>query len=222
MQAVGYIRVSTNEQANEGISLQNQKEKIRLYCQMNDLDLVEIIEDAGASGKNLKREGVQRLLTLADEGAIDAVIVYKLDRLSRRVIDTLQIIERLESQDIIFHSLQEKIDTHSAMGKFFLNITASFAQMERDMISERTSDALQSKIARKERTGSIPYGYQVSTNGIDLIEHPEEQRAITLITELRNKAYSYSAICRELAARNYPARGKQWYPQTVKNILKAA
>ena len=85
MKAIGYIRVSTDEQAREGISLENQKAKITAYCELNDLDLVEIIEDAGKSGKDLNREGIQSLLGKVKARTIDAVVVYKLDRLSRRV-----------------------------------------------------------------------------------------------------------------------------------------
>ncbi len=89
--------------------------------------------------------------------SIDAVVVYKLDRLSRKVIDTLTLIDTIEKAGVTFHSLNEKIDTSTAMGRFFLNITESLAQMERDLISERTKDALQMKTANNERAGQIPF-----------------------------------------------------------------
>jgi len=119
---IGYIRVSTTEQAREGISLENQRKKIQTYCELNDLQLIEIIEDGGKSGKNLNREGIQELLTKVKGKSINAVVVYKLDRLSRKVIDTLNLIETFEKAAIAFHSLNEKIDTSTAMGRFFLNI----------------------------------------------------------------------------------------------------
>lgn len=218
--AIGYIRVSTEEQANEGVSLQNQADKIKAYCQLNDLDLIEIIEDAGKSAKTTNRDGLQRLLKLVNDKTINAIVVYKLDRLSRKVIDTLTLLENFEKNKVAFHSINDKIDTNTAMGKFFLNITASLAQMERDQISERTKDALQGKKARGERIGSVPYGYQLDPDGIHLIENPREQEAINLIHELKDKGYSLRATADELTMKGYQPIGKAWHPQTIKNILE--
>ncbi len=218
--AVGYIRVSTSEQALEGISLDNQKAKINAYCQLHDLDLTEVIEDAGKSGKNLNREGVEALLAKIRRKEIEAVIVYKLDRLSRKVIDTLTLIETFEKAEISFHSLNEKIDTSTAMGRFFLNITASLAQMERDLISERTRDALQLKIANKQRAGQIPFGWRLSEDGNTLRPHQKEQEVIGLARELQGRGISYRSICEALAKAGYRPQGRAWHPQTVKNILK--
>ena len=218
--AIGYIRVSTTEQVIEGISLVNQRAKIQAYCKLHDLELIRIIEDAGKSGKDMNRDGVQELLNMVKKKSIDAVIVYKLDRLSRKVIDTLTVIENIEKNGITFHSLNERIDTGSAMGRFFLNITASLAQMERDLISERTRDALQMKIANNERAGQIPYGWRLSEDQNTLITHRREQKAIQMIKRLHGKGYSYRAICRELDNMGHKPTGKQWHPQTIKNILK--
>lgn len=219
IKAIGYVRVSTQEQVSDGVSLDNQREKIKTYCLLNDIELTEIITDAGKSGKDLKRPGIEKLLNIKD---IDALIVYKLDRLSRKVKDTLELIETFKKRGITFHSITEKIDTKSALGKFFLNITASLAQMERDLISERTSDALQYKIKNNERAGQIPYGFILSRDKKTLIENPLEQKAIKLILELKNKGYNLSAIVRELEIKNYKPKGKKWYCQTVKNILLKA
>ena len=218
--AVGYIRVSTSEQATEGISLDNQKAKIKAYCALQDLDLVGIIEDAGKSGKDLRREGVQELTSKVKGRKIDAVVVYKLDRLSRKVLDTLTLIETFEKAGITFHSLNEKIDTGTAMGRFFLNITASLAQMERDLISERTKDALQLKIMNGERAGQVPYGWTLAGDGKTLIPVEREQEAILFTRELRAQGYSYRAICEELDRSGYEPSGQKWHPKTVGSILK--
>jgi site-specific DNA recombinase len=222
MKGIGYVRVSTDEQAREGISLENQKAKITAYCELNDLDLVEIIEDAGKSGKDLNREGIQSLLEKIKGRQIDAVIVYKLDRLSRRVKDTLTLMDLIEKKSVAFHSITERIDTKSAMGKFFLNIMASMNQWERDTISERTSDALQHKISKGERAGQIPYGWTLTEDGKTLVENPREQKAISLIYDLHDKGFSYRAICRELEAEHYEPIGASWHHQTIKNILTKA
>jgi len=222
MKAIGYVRVSTEEQAREGISLDSQKAKIAAYCELNDLTLVEIIEDAGKSGKDLNREGVQYLLESIKSHQIDSVVVYKLDRLSRRVRDTLAVMDLIEKKSVAFHSITERIDTKSAMGKFFLNIMASMNQWERDTISERTRDALRHKIDKGERPGQIAYGWVLDADGKTLVENPREQEAIRLINDLHVKGYNYSAICRELTKEEYPPIGKQWYAQSVKNIIKRA
>lgn len=218
--AIGYIRVSTSEQATEGISLENQKEKIQAYCELHDFSLTGIIEDAGKSGKNLNRDGIQELMTAIRKKSVNAVVVYRLDRLSRKVIDTLHIIEAIEKSGVTFHSLNEKIDTGTAMGRFFLNITASLAQMERDLISERTRDALQMKIAKNERAGQIPYGWRLSENKITLIENRTEQDAIRLIKRLSDKGHSFRSICTKLEREGHRPQGNNWHPQTIKNILK--
>ncbi len=222
MKTIGYVRVSTDEQAREGVSLDSQKAKIAAYCELNDLELVEIIEDAGKSGKDLNRDGIQSLLERIKGRQVDAVVVYKLDRLSRRVRDTLSLMDLIEKKNLAFHSITERIDTKSAMGKFFLNIMASMNQWERDTISERTHDALQHKISKNERAGQIPYGWTLVEDGKTLVENPKEQKAISLICDLHGKGYSYRAICRELEAKRYEPIGQKWYPQTISNILKKA
>jgi DNA invertase Pin-like site-specific DNA recombinase len=222
VKAIGYVRVSTDEQAREGISLENQKTKIETYCQLNDLELTGILEDAGKSGKDLNREGMQAIVTLIKARSVGAVVVYKLDRLSRRVRDTLSLMDLIEKKSIAFHSITERIDTKSAMGKFFLNIMASMNQWERDTISERTRDALHLKIAKNERAGQVPYGYTLAEDGNTLIENETEQAGIRLIKELHAEGRNYSAICRELSARGFQPLGKQWYARSIKNILKRA
>jgi site-specific DNA recombinase len=222
MKTIGYVRVSTDEQAREGISLEAQKAKIAAYCELNDLELVQIIEDAGKSGKDLNREGIQTLMCEIKAHRVDAVVVYKLDRLSRRVRDTLSLMDLIEKKNLAFHSITERIDTKSAMGKFFLNIMASMNQWERDAISERTKDALQHKISKNERAGQIPYGWTLAEDGKTLLPNDLEQEAITLIQRLHGKGYTLRAICVELAKEGHKSTGKTWHPQTVSNILRKA
>ncbi len=203
MKAIGYVRVSTEEQAREGISLENQQVKIRTYCDLHNLELETIIEDAGKSGKDLNREGVQELIQKVKDKRIGAVLVYKLDRLSRKVIDTLNLIELMKKNHVEFHSIIDSIDTKTAMGKFFINIMASLAQMERDLISERTKDALQMKIIKNERAGQIPYGWTLANDGKTLMLNDEEQQIIRFIRELHKEGHNYSAICRELTRQGH-------------------
>ncbi len=142
MKAIGYIRVSTEEQAKDGVSLDNQRAKIQAYCALNDMELVGVVEDGGRSGKDLNREGLQKVLDMIHKKEVSALVVYKLDRLSRKVRDITNLIDMFEKYNISFHSVIEKIDTKTAMSKFFINIMGSISQLERDVTSERTKDAL--------------------------------------------------------------------------------
>lgn len=222
MKAIGYIRVSTEEQANSGLSLSGQAEKIKAYCSLNDIELVEIVSDAGLSGKNTDREGLQKILSLCGNKAIDAIIVYKLDRLSRKTVDVLNLIETFEKKNVAFHSIVEKIDTKSAIGKFFLTITAAFAQMERDTISERTSFALKEKRRQGKLAGNIPYGFDLAADGETLIENKNEMKALEIMTELRARRVTFKGIVDELHSRGYRSKsGGLWYAGTIQKLLEA-
>jgi site-specific DNA recombinase len=180
----------------EGLSLDNQEAKIRSYVTMNDLLLLEVIRDEGASGKSLDRPGMARVLELAERGEIDAVIVYKLDRLSRKTLDTLNLIETLEKKGIAFHSISEKVDTKSATGKFFLTIVSAIAQMERDLISERTRDVLKHKKVKGEWTGRIPYGFKMENSR--LVENVEQIRVIQKAKRMKRTGRSMRDIAEAL------------------------
>ena len=194
--AVGYIRVSTEDQAREGISLDAQNAKIEAYAAINSLELLEIIRDGGASGKSLDREGIVRLLDLVESGKVEAVIVYKLDRLSRRTLDTLSLLENFERKGIAFHSISERVDTKSATGRFFLTILSAIAQMERDMIAERTKDALAHKKQKGEWTGRVPFGFRLENNR--LVEDPDQIRVIQKAKRLRRSGKSLREISETL------------------------
>lgn len=221
MRAIGYVRVSSEEQAKEGISLAAQEAKIRSYTALHDLDLIEVVIDAGKSAKNTRREGLTRVMAAIETGDVRAVVVYKLDRLSRRVVDTLSLIERIEASGGAFHSIQEKIDTKSAMGRFFLTITAAFAQMERDMISERTIECLAHKKAQGEHIGRVPYGHALKDGR--LVAAEAQKDVISLVSDLRARGATLQAIADHLNARQIETqRGGQWHPTTVRNILGRA
>ena len=198
MKAIGYIRVSTEDQAREGVTLDNQRAKIKSYCDLKDLGLVVIVKDAGISAKNLNRPGAKRVLEMARKKEVDAVIVYKLDRMFRSTVDALETTKKFDKWGISFHSIQETLDTQSAMGRFFFTLTAALAEMERGIIGERTKAALSHKRAMNEKTGGdVPFGYNLTPTG-HLEPNKAEQKAIRLIKRLNAKSYSLRAICREL------------------------
>jgi len=216
MKARGYIRVSTEEQAREGISLEHQREKIKAYAALHDIELVEIIEDRGVSAKDIKgRPGFTRLL---GELGHDAVIVYKLDRMFRNAAEALQVAEQFNQNCVALHSVTEKLDTQSAMGKFFFTIAAAFAEMERNLISERTRDALRHKKAKGQVYNHVPYGFK--KQGGRLAEDLYEQGQLLWMKAKRAEGWPYLRIAEQLNENQIPTKaGGCWHAQTVKNIL---
>ena len=222
MTAIGYIRVSTEDQVKEGVSLDNQREKIKSYCHLKDFHLENIIEDAGISAKNLNRPGVKKVLEMARKKKIDAVVVYKLDRMFRSTVDALETTKMFDRWGISFHSIHETLDTKSAMGRFFFTLIAAIAEMERRIIGERTKAALSHKRSKNEKTGGdIPYGFNLGKNGL-LVENENEQKVIRLIYRLKRERHSLRQICRELEIEGYKTKrgNSNWHPQTVSALLK--
>lgn len=218
MKAIGYIRVSSDGQADSGLSLAGQREKIQQYCNLKDLTLLEVVEDAGISAKNLKRPGVQRVINMASRKEVDAVVIYKLDRMFRSTVDALETSAKMDKWGVALHSIEESLNTKSAMGEFFFTLMAALAQMERKMIGERTRFALAKKRANGEKTGGyVPYGW--SEKGGRLVEDPVEQSVIGLIRAWRTNGASLRSICNGL--QDFPTRtGKPWSPGVVGRILR--
>jgi len=218
--AVGYVRVSTEDQAREGISLDNQRDKIKAYAILKEFELVNIIEDKGISAKNLSRPGIKEILDIVRKKDVEAIITYKLDRMFRSTVDALETTKQFNKMGIAFHSIQETIDTQSAMGKFFFTLTAAIAEMERGIVSERTRSALKYKKSRNEKTGGItPFGYCVNKNG-QLFADKNEQKIIKKILRLHNKGWNYSMIARKLNSLGHKTKqNKSWYPQSIKNVV---
>lgn len=197
MRAVGYVRVSTQEQQRDGISIEHQKEKIRTYADLKGLKPIEIISDAGKSGKDLNRDGIETIINKIKAGEIRIVIVYKLDRISRKTKDILDLVEIFNEYKVAFHSITENIDTKTAMGKFFLTIMSALAQMERDLISERIRDVLAYKKEKGEWIGNVPIGYRYNKK-TKVLE--EEKKGLELIKKVK-KLNRQGLSIREIAMR---------------------
>jgi DNA invertase Pin-like site-specific DNA recombinase len=212
---VGYCRVSTDTQADHGVSLQAQEEKIRQYCALYNLELVTVVVDAGASAKTLRREGLQRVLSMLTSDQAEGIVVVKLDRLTRSVSDLGSLIGDYFSTYALM-SVCEQIDTRSASGRLVLNVLTSVAQWEREAIGERTSQALQHKKALGERVGTIALGKSLSANGKYLVDHSQEQAAIALARQYRASGLSLRKIATKLAAQHYLNRlGSTYNPRSI-------
>jgi len=222
---VGYVRVSTDKQADHGISLEAQTAKVKEYAQLYELELVEVIEDAGASGKTLDRPGLQRALLMLKRGEAEAIVVAKLDRLTRRVVNLGELVERyfVDGRWALL-SVNEQIDTRSAGGRLVLNVLVSVAQWEREAIAERTSAALRHKASMGEFTGGdTPYGHQLAADGEHLEPNEDEQRVLQEARRLRQRKLSLRAVARALDARGMRSRtGKPFAPIQVARMLRDA
>jgi site-specific DNA recombinase len=217
--AIGYIRVSTEMQVNEGVSLDAQSAKIRAYCELNDLELIEIVCDAGKSAKTTNRDGLQKCLAAIASGEAQAIVVYKLDRLSRKVLDTLNLLSEIESHGASLHSISEKLDTSSALGKFFVNMTAALAQLERDQISERVTMAMAHKKGEGQHCGAAPFGFEMVNKELQRVE--SQHNAIAIITEMRAKGAALRTIADHLNGEGIPTqRGGKWQASTINQIVK--
>lgn len=219
MRAVGYIRVSTEEQAKEGISLGNQAESIRSFCKAKGWDLLALISDEGKTGKDLRREGVQNLIAKAKAKEFDILVIYKLDRLTRCVRDLGYLVQDVfEKHGVAFSSIQDSFDTSNASGKLILNVLGSIAQWERETIAERTRDGLRYKKSRLEKYGPVPFGFKL--DGKNLVVEPEESQIVARIQDLRqNFHYSYREIADNLNGEGIKTRaGRNWFPSSIRVI----
>lgn len=226
MRAVGYVRVSTTKQADEGVSLAAQEAKVRAYCDLYGYELVDVQVDAGASASTLDRPGMAEALRMLDDGEADALVVVKLDRLTRSVRDLDTLLHRYFRDDTgaALVSVSEQVDTTNATGRMILNVLMSVSQWEREVIGERTAAAMAEKAARGEYTGgAVPFGFELAPDGVRLRPCPAEQEILAEIRALRDDGLSLRAVADALNARGALRRdGKRWHKVAVHRVLKAA
>lgn len=219
MKAVGYIRVSTQGQVDDGVSLEAQEAKVKAWAELNGADPV-IFRDEGISGKRSdNRPGLKAALEAVGRG--DALIVYSLSRLSRSTKDTLTIADALAQKEADLVSLSEKIDTTTAAGKMVFRMLAVLSEFERDQVSDRTRFALAHKRTIGEKTGGdVPFGFRVKKG--KLIPDAEEQKTVRLVLDLAGKGLSLREVCRQLEAAGVARKNgsKTWHPQTVRRIIE--
>lgn len=203
-----YARVSTDKQADKGVSLDAQRAKAAAYAELYDLDVVEVIVDAGVSAKTLDRPGLTRALDMLRKGAADALPVVKLDRLTRSVRDLGDLVAGpFAPGKAALLSVGEQVDTRTASGRMVLNIMATISQWERETIGERTATAMQYRRASGEYTGGVPpYGFRVADDGVHLVAVDAEQAVLAVARELRVAGLSLRAVARGLDARGLRSR----------------
>ena len=200
-----YIRVSTDMQAEEGYSLDFQKEKLIMYCELHDLGEYEIYEDGGWSGSNIERPGIQRLIKDVEQGKISYVLVYKLDRLSRSQRDTMFIIEDvINKYNVSFVSLMENLNTSTPTGKAMIGLLSVFAQLERENILLRTREGMLARVKSGKWPCSAitPYGYTYVPEKDMLVIDPERAAKVRQAFILYIRGYTANRIYNLLGFSN--------------------
>lgn len=220
--ATGYIRVSTQGQADDGVSVEMQETKLRQWAALNDVELVAIHTDEGLSGKNTVRPGLQAALAevKAHKGAL---VVYSLSRLSRSTRDTLTISEQLDKAGADLVVLSEKIDTSTASGRMVFRMLAAMNEFEREQLAERTSQAMQHMKAQGRRVGSIPHGYKLGADGEHIVPDSHEQEVLCQVAALKAQGMTLRGISAELARLGvFNREGRPFNPNSVRNMVQRA
>jgi len=224
MQVVGYTRCSTEGQADSGLGLDAQRSKVEGMVSLHDWTLTELVTDAGASGKTLDRDGMARVLELVKARAVDAVVVAKLDRLTRSVRDLADLVETFRRHGVALVSVSESINTSTAAGRMVLNMLGTVAEWERDTLSERTRDALAAKAAKGERvSGRLPYGFRLAADGVHLEADPQERATLAAARRFRADGLSYRKVVTALTNAGHVSRtGRPFGVRQVWNMVNGS
>lgn len=209
MKVIGYCRVSSQEQASEGLSLQMQEEKIRAYCGLHDIELLEVVVDAGISGKDISgRPGLTKALDMIMGGHADGLVSWKLDRCFRSTLDAVTIEKQFSDAKKTMIFISESLDNSTAIGRFFFRTLSSLAELEREMVAERTKSVLASKRQRGEFVGRPKFGF--TPHNKTLVCNAEQQIIIQRVKDM-SKTMSFRAIAKTLNTEGIRTNsGKCW------------
>lgn len=223
MQAIAYIRVSTDEQVKGGVSLAAQEERIRAYVAMTGLSLISVIREEGVSAALplSQRPGGAELLALLNEHKAAHVISLKLDRLFRDAEDALRQTRLWDRAGVALHMVDmggSTLNTASAMGRLFLTMTAAFAELERNLIAERTTAALAHKKQHRQAYSPTPYGF--SRIGAVLTLDMAQMGIVERIKAYRDNGRSLRWIAEQMNTEAVPTKkGGKWHASTIKYLL---
>lgn len=215
-----YIRVSSLDQAREGYSLAAQERTLRKYCSDKNYFIYKLYADEGISGKDMThRPAVQELIQDAEEKKFDIILFWALSRFTRSVSDLYQTVYKLNQLNIDLVSYTEAFDTSTPFGRAIVGILGVFAQLERELTSERVSFALDEKFKQDRYTPSHLKGYIAKNNKLQVIE--KEADCVKLCFEAYLETHNLSETARKLNSAGYRGkRGKEFSANSVKVILK--
>ena len=215
-----YVRVSTQEQARDGYSIDEQIERLREYCKALGWIIVKIYTDGGYSGSNTNRPALQDMIKDIKAHKGDSVVVYKLDRLSRSQKDTLELIEDyFLANNVDFVSMTENFDTASPFGRAMIGILSVFAQLEREQIKERMSMGREgrAKEGKFHGGGYVPIGYDYVDG--ELIINEFEAMQIREIHKLYQEGMAFHAIDRLFAGKGYTHKHGKWHTKRIRGCM---
>jgi site-specific DNA recombinase len=219
--AYAYLRVSTVEQATEGVSLEAQQARIEAWCLANGYELRQVFTDEGISGKRtINRPALNNAIAAVCRQKGAALVVYSLSRLARSTRDAINLAEKLEKAGADLVSLSEHLDTTSASGKMIFRLLAVLAEFERDLISERTRAALAHKRSKGERIGTVPFGYRLAEDGIHLVPESTEQATLRRLRSMKTRGLPWRVIAEQFNEEGIPTRNGQ--PWTLFTARKCA
>ena len=224
--AVIYIRVSTADQAEHGVSLNAQQERLSAYAVACGLDVVAVVREEGLSGTVplADRPEGSRVAEMVSSGKVRHVIALKLDRLFRSAVDALSVTAQWDKTGIALHLVDmggTSLNTGSAMGRMLLTLMAGFAQFERDLTAERTTAALAHKKANGAAYSPTPFGK--TREGDALLDNEEERGTIDRIRAWREEGFSLRWIASRLNEEGVSTKqGRIWHASTIRYILKNA
>ena len=226
--ARGYCRVSTVMQAEEGVSLETQRQRIMAHCQYKGYNFIKFYEDAGISGKNMERPALQELFQEMLPG--EGIVVASLSRLSRNTKDALNMFEEFKGRGVKFICLDPEIDFTSAVGELMFTILMAVHKLERDNISKHVSANMQRLSAEGKLRGKPPFGYKFVSKDTPYAEVPEQMAIRDKIIKLHKEGLGYTKIADRLNTdgdnrvlnMNKQATSNKisiFYAQTIKRIL---
>lgn len=220
MKAYGYCRVSTTGQQEEGVSLSHQQARITAWANANGHELAGLFVETGSGSTADNRPELQKVMAAVCK-AKGVLVVYSLSRFSRSVKDTLNLTEQLDKADAHLASLSESIDTSSAVGRMVFKMLSTLNEFERDVLAERTRNALGHMRRQNRRISSrIPFGYTLAADGASLLPHADEQDAIARMAARRAEGMTLAAIATALTNEGVKTRlGGAWQPASVRSIL---
>lgn len=214
-----YLRVSTDEQAEEGHSLTEQEEKLCEFACSRGWRDVRLYRDEGYSGKNLDRPAMKRLIRDVESGSVSGVLTTRIDRLTRRTRDFAHLIEFFNNHGAFYKSLRQDFEIGTASGKLSAQVFAIFAEFERDMISERVYENLISMARRGKVVTKPAFGYKLVDG--QLVPHPEQAKWVRTAAQLLLQGHGARRVAGFLNESGVPTKsGKLWSDGTVRTLFK--
>jgi DNA invertase Pin-like site-specific DNA recombinase len=227
---IAYLRCSTQEQAEAGLSLVAQRARIDAWCSATGAELIEVVEDMGVSGTRpiSAREGGSQIAAGGSQIAavlqgrspkVDAIVVVRLDRLGRDAAETLQLLKRFASGSVGLVSITDRLDLSTPQGRAMAGVSAVFAELERALIGQRTAEALDRLRSQGRAYGPVPYGFDRHDDL--LVRNEAEQATLVLMRDMRDAGHSFAVIASRLNEQSTPSkRGGIWHAMSVRSVLR--